>query len=179
MEVEPRSGVVGRAAELQILHEAAERARRGERSAVLLGGEAGVGKTTLVAEMACAVHADATTVLYGGCDEDITIPYRMFVETLRHLVAHAPDDWLERFDATQLAQLTGSFPSCPCGAPSSSRGSRDADAERYLLYNAVAGRSPPPRRSSHWCWCSMISTGRTGRRCSFCGTSSWHRSATS
>ena len=118
MEVEPRSGVVGRAAELQILHEAAERARRGERSAVLLGGEAGVGKTTLVAEIAHAVHADATTVLYGGCDEDITIPYRMFVETLRHLVAHAPDDWLERFDAHSSRSSPGSFPSCPCGARS-------------------------------------------------------------
>jgi class 3 adenylate cyclase/tetratricopeptide (TPR) repeat protein len=140
MDVEPRSGVVGRATELQILREAAEQARRGERSVVLLGGEAGVGKTTLVAELARAVHADATTVLYGACDEDITIPYRMFVETLRHLVVHAPDDWLERLDATQLAQLARLVPElsvrCTDLRPVAAA---DADAERYLLYNAVAG----------------------------------------
>ncbi|WP_262401668.1 AAA family ATPase [Actinomadura sp. CNU-125] len=52
----------GRTAELAALHAADARARAGEAAAVLIGAEAGGGKTRLVAEFARNLHT-----LTGGC----------------------------------------------------------------------------------------------------------------
>jgi predicted ATPase len=59
---------VGRAEELRRLEAALERACAGEPAIVLLGGEAGVGKTRLVAELAARAEEGADArVLVGGC----------------------------------------------------------------------------------------------------------------
>src|SRR3569833_3528204 len=65
-EVSP--AFVGRKAELSTLADACERARGGSPGAVLLGGEAGGGKTRLVDEFAARVRDDVL-VLAGGCLE--------------------------------------------------------------------------------------------------------------
>jgi len=49
---------------------------------VLVSGEPGVGKTSLVAQAARSVHHGGATVLYGGCDEDLAVPYKPWVEPL-------------------------------------------------------------------------------------------------
>ncbi|MEU7043150.1 AAA family ATPase [Streptomyces varsoviensis] len=60
---------VGRAAELAALADALDRAAAGEPQALLVGGEAGVGKTRLIEEfLAAARAADAVTAV-GGCVE--------------------------------------------------------------------------------------------------------------
>ena len=58
---------VGRIEELQTLEAARGRAADGEPAVVLVGGEAGVGKTRLVAELTARCAADGTRVLAGGC----------------------------------------------------------------------------------------------------------------
>ncbi|MYW63696.1 AAA family ATPase [Streptomyces sp. SID8379] len=60
---------VGRADELGILHTALARAADGEPQALLLGGEAGVGKTRLVEEFAAAACERGAVVVTGGCVE--------------------------------------------------------------------------------------------------------------
>ena len=82
---------VGREAEISLLSEAYETARAGSARAVLLGGEAGVGKTRLVNEFAARVHGDgrpAGRVLVGGCLElsSAGLPYAPFTAVLRELV---------------------------------------------------------------------------------------------
>jgi predicted ATPase len=78
---------VGRVEELQALEAARSRAADGEPAVVLVGGEAGVGKTRLVAEL-IARGADGTRVLSGGCvpvgGEEL--PYAAIVEALRTLL---------------------------------------------------------------------------------------------
>src|SRR5919108_4046166 len=59
--------LVGRVEELQTLEAARRRAADGEPAVVLVGGEAGVGKTRLVAELNTRGAADGTRVLAGGC----------------------------------------------------------------------------------------------------------------
>ena len=140
MKLVPSSGVVGRAPERDTIRRAAKAAADGEgRRVVLVGGEAGVGKTTLVAEAARAAHADGMTVLYGGCDEDVTVPYRPFVDALRHFVVNATDDWLAGFDAQRLSELARLVPEindrCPDLPPPRAT---DPDGDRYLLFGAVA-----------------------------------------
>jgi predicted ATPase len=59
--------LVGRVEELQLLEAARVRAADGEPAVVLVGGEASVGKTRLVAELTSRCAADGTRVLVGGC----------------------------------------------------------------------------------------------------------------
>ena len=75
---------VGRLEELQSLEAARVRAADGEPAVVLVGGEAGVGKTRLVAELTTRCAADGTQVLAGGCVPvgDGALPYAPIVEAL-------------------------------------------------------------------------------------------------
>jgi predicted ATPase len=79
---------VGRVEELHVLEAALGRATNSEPAVVLVGGEAGVGKTRLVAELTARCAADGTRVLTGGCVPvgDGALPYAPIVEGLRALV---------------------------------------------------------------------------------------------
>src|SRR5215203_5259054 len=80
--------LVGRVEELQVLDAARVQAANGGSAVVLLGGEAGVGKTRLVAELAARCAAEGTRVLAGGCVPvgDGALPYAPIVEALRGLL---------------------------------------------------------------------------------------------
>ena len=80
---------VGRIEELQTLEAAKVRAANGEPAVVLVGGEAGVGKTRLVAELTARCATDETRVLPGGCVpvEEGALPYAPIMAALRALVA--------------------------------------------------------------------------------------------
>ncbi|PZG20442.1 LuxR family transcriptional regulator [Nonomuraea aridisoli] len=79
---------VGREEELATLAECFEEARKGAMTAVLLGGEAGVGKTRLVQRFAEQCTALGAHVLFGGCVELSTegLAYAPFTAALRQLV---------------------------------------------------------------------------------------------
>jgi ATP/maltotriose-dependent transcriptional regulator MalT len=81
--------LVGRVEELQVLEAVRGRAAAGEPAVVLVGGEAGVGKTRLMAELTSRHVPDGTRVLVGGCVPvgDGALPYAPIVEILRALVA--------------------------------------------------------------------------------------------
>ncbi|MEU1911487.1 helix-turn-helix transcriptional regulator [Streptomyces massasporeus] len=81
--------VVGREAELDRLAGLLERARAGEARAVLLAGDAGVGKTRLLDEVAGRARGDGMTVVTGHCVDlgDVGLPYLPFTEILGVLAA--------------------------------------------------------------------------------------------
>jgi DNA-binding SARP family transcriptional activator len=87
---------VGRAAELARLARAWEAARAGRRRVVLVGGEAGIGKTRLAAEAVRAAAASGAFVLHGRCDDELPIPYGPFAEALDRHAATADPDALRR-----------------------------------------------------------------------------------
>ena len=74
--------LVGRIEELQILEAARRRAADADPAVVLVGGEAGVGKTRLVAELTSSCLADGIRVLSGGCVPvgEGALPYAPIVE---------------------------------------------------------------------------------------------------
>jgi DNA-binding CsgD family transcriptional regulator/tetratricopeptide (TPR) repeat protein len=78
---------IGRVEELQTLETARRRAADGEPAVVLVGGEAGIGKTRLVAEFTTRCTAEGTRVLAGGCVPvgGEGLPYAPLVEALRPL----------------------------------------------------------------------------------------------
>ncbi|MEV7965698.1 AAA family ATPase [Sphaerisporangium sp. NPDC088356] len=90
---------VGREAELGTLSEAFEQARKQAASAVLLGGEAGGGKTRLVTRFAEDAACTGAHILVGGCVELSTegLAYAPFTAALRQLV--------KEMGATEVAAL--------------------------------------------------------------------------
>ncbi|MGW6546136.1 helix-turn-helix transcriptional regulator [Streptomyces massasporeus] len=85
---------VGRAEELGTLHDALARAREGEPQALLVGGEAGVGKTRLVEEFAAAARDRGAVVALGGCVEIGAdgLPFAPFSTALRALRRELPGE---------------------------------------------------------------------------------------
>ncbi|HEX2172053.1 MAG TPA: AAA family ATPase [Dehalococcoidia bacterium] len=80
----PRSRLVGRDEELSLLDRAWQRAARGSGTTVFVGGEAGIGKTTLVNELARSVRAQGGRALTGHCYEfERLLPYQPIIEVLR------------------------------------------------------------------------------------------------
>jgi DNA-binding CsgD family transcriptional regulator len=80
--------LIGRRDQLAELEAAYAAARRGEPATVLLGGEAGVGKSRLAAEFAGRVRAQGGRVLIGGCLElgADGLPFAPFTAVIRDLV---------------------------------------------------------------------------------------------
>src|SRR5215208_7883735 len=74
---------VGRERELQTLHAAFESTLDGSGCVVLLGGEAGIGKTSTCQAFAAEAAQACATVLWGRCFEgDWSPPYAPWVESL-------------------------------------------------------------------------------------------------
>ncbi len=137
----PGVGVVGREEELASLSATAKAVASGEgREVVLIAGEPGQGKTTLVAEIARRAHEDGMTVLLGRCDEEVGAPYRPMQEALTHYVAHADEALLRSHVAVhggELARMVPALQQRLGDLPSPQ--STDPDTERYLLYAAAVG----------------------------------------
>jgi DNA-binding CsgD family transcriptional regulator len=78
---------IGRSAELGRLSELLEKAEQGRRAVGVIAGDAGVGKTRLLGELAGRADARGIRVLVGGCMEtgDVGLPYVPFVDAFRGL----------------------------------------------------------------------------------------------
>ena len=135
----PTVGVVGREAELATIIDAYKRTTAGEgREVLLVGGEAGLGKTTLVAEAARAVFDAGAVVLFGHCEEDLATPYQLFAEALGHYVMHAPEERLVAHVTAHGSELAGLVPALASRIPDLPPSkATDSDTERFLLFAAV------------------------------------------
>jgi predicted ATPase len=80
----PDGGLLGRDQEMATLVEALEGASSRNPSTVLIGGDAGIGKTRLLAEFAAGSGA---RVLWGGCLPlgERGVPYLPFIEMIRSM----------------------------------------------------------------------------------------------
>jgi len=76
---------------MAVLRAALETVRQGEPAAVLIGGEAGMGKTRLISEFTAAARGTGVRVLTGACLElgADGLPYSPFTAMLRDLVREA------------------------------------------------------------------------------------------
>ncbi|MBF9067369.1 helix-turn-helix transcriptional regulator [Streptacidiphilus fuscans] len=78
---------IGRGSEMAALTQALQRADGGQPQVLLIGGEAGVGKTRLLEEFQHAAEARGASVAVGGCLEIGAegLPYAPFATVLRRL----------------------------------------------------------------------------------------------
>ncbi|WP_112468953.1 helix-turn-helix transcriptional regulator [Streptomyces triticisoli] len=119
---------VGRADELSTLHEVLSRAAAGEPQALLLAGEAGVGKTRLIEEFAGAAGRHGTVVAVGGCVEIGAdgLPFAPFSTALRALRRELPEEFAAAA-AGQEEELARLLPEL--GEPPAARGTGRYDEE--------------------------------------------------
>ncbi|GAA0581722.1 LuxR family transcriptional regulator [Streptomyces crystallinus] len=100
---------VGRAGELTVLNEALARATAGEPQALLVGGEAGVGKTRLIEEFTDGACDAEAVVAVGGCVEIGAdgLPFAPFSTALRTLRRRLPEEFAAAADGQEeeLARL--------------------------------------------------------------------------
>jgi DNA-binding CsgD family transcriptional regulator/tetratricopeptide (TPR) repeat protein len=106
--------LVGRAAELALLEAALAAATAGHGGAVLVAGEAGIGKTRLVSELAeRALRGGGATVLGGRCIDLVGtgLPYLPLVEALRPLLLVLEDlHWADASTLDLVAFLARAVP---------------------------------------------------------------------
>jgi class 3 adenylate cyclase len=137
----PLAGLIGREVEMQTMTDSMKRVAAGEgRELILVSGEAGLGKTTLIAEAGRAAFNSGAYVLFGHCEEGLATPYQLFAEALGHLIAHAPEDQLlahVEVHGSELVRLAPALATRIAGLPLSK--AADADSERFLLFAAVVG----------------------------------------
>jgi DNA-binding CsgD family transcriptional regulator/tetratricopeptide (TPR) repeat protein len=99
--------LVGRSRELARLQEIRRRAAEGEARVVLIGGDAGIGKSRLVEELAERAAGDGWTVALGSCVEvgSAGLAYGPLVEVLRHLREELGNDVFADLGAARLGPL--------------------------------------------------------------------------
>jgi DNA-binding CsgD family transcriptional regulator len=127
--------LVGRSGQLSALDSALAEAANGRPSAVVVGGEAGVGKSRLVIEFADGARGAGARVLMGGCLElgADGLPFAPFTSALRDLVrdlgAAGMAELLPGGAARELARLLPEF-----GEPA---GVDDAGEARARLFEQL------------------------------------------
>ncbi len=124
--------LVGRAGQLTALDAALAEAGQGHPSAVIVGGEAGVGKSRLVREFGARARHAGARVLTGGCLElgADSLPFTPFTAVLRELVrdlgAAGVAGLLPAGSSRELARLLPEF-----GAPAGPDGAGEARARLF------------------------------------------------
>ncbi|WP_289231613.1 AAA family ATPase [Barrientosiimonas endolithica] len=143
--------LVGRDADLA---ELVERLEAGTSSVVLLGGDAGVGKTRLLTELTARAQESGALVLLGHCLDlgDSGAPYLPLVEMFTRLHHDEPE---------RVAELAQAYPGWRRCCPS-----RCVPRPRPPTRPGSSPRCSPPSarsRPSGRCWCcSRTPTGPTG-----------------
>ncbi len=127
-------GFFGRASEVAAVEDARKHAQgNGRPQLVFVAGEAGIGKTALVAQAARGAHSDGTIVLFGHSDEDLGVAYQPWIEAMTALVRDGDAAWIENLPPAQRAALARLLPDI------GDNGTRvgDRDIERLLLLEAI------------------------------------------
>ncbi len=131
-------GFVGRGDQHQALLGAWKTATADGRLAVFVGGEPGIGKTRLVKELCRAAHQEGSAVLWGSCDEELSIPYQPFVEAFRWLANTIDPDRLGELVGPLGSELSPLVPELERLVPGiGPRLSDDPETERNRLFEAA------------------------------------------
>ncbi|MCX4470877.1 AAA family ATPase [Micromonospora sp. NBC_01655] len=130
--------LVGRESELTSLYDALARTGAGESATVLVGGEAGVGKTRLLEEFGSRATGGGARLLVGQCLElgEAGLPFAPFAAALREVLRRDGPGAFEGYEA-EFARLLPELARVPAGVAAPGRPPL-SDAPRGYLFDLVA-----------------------------------------
>jgi ABC-type oligopeptide transport system substrate-binding subunit/DNA-binding SARP family transcriptional activator len=132
--------LVGREVEMAFLRDCFEKARAGRGGLVMVSGEAGVGKTRLIEELATQLRWQGVRVLWGRCYEfERLLPYQPIGEALQAVLSTTAPSELARLPSWILSELVRLVPELPekvPGLPDSE--TMPPDNEQTYLFQGVA-----------------------------------------
>ena len=143
--------LVGRAQEIASLERALDSARAGAGCGVVIGGEAGVGKSRLIAEARRRAAESGFLVVVGACFEpDRAFPYAPLVDALRSLLAPRSGTEIEDLVGPLAAEIVKLVPELTLAIPGLAPTPQlDPEAEKRRTFESLAGlltrvAAPPP-----------------------------------
>jgi hypothetical protein len=164
---------VGRLEESERVRRSWQAVGAGERQAVLVSGEPGIGKTRLASQSALEFHRDGAAILFGHCADEVGGPYAAWTEALSPLVDHLPDRALAGFVDRHGGELTRLVPALARRMPDAPAPTQtDPETERYGCDRRTAQRSS-------WIRIRLAAGSRTAQsRTPYgCSVGSWTTSA--
>ncbi len=131
--------LVGRADELDRLKQAFDEAREGAPHAVIIEGEAGVGKSRLLAELGDSAATAGARVLIGSCVElgGRGISFAPLVEVLRTLVDDLDPEEFDAVVGPARGEVVRLLPELDVSAAAAPRGEQDQARSMELLLGLV------------------------------------------
>lgn len=126
----------GRSAALQALREGWESAARGSASTAIVSGEAGAGKSRLIAELMAIAEAQGGRVMFGTTATIESEPYQPIAEALRGALPLMRFDRLEPAKVAALALLVPELRDYAPNLPNAPL--LEPERERRRLFDAVA-----------------------------------------
>ncbi len=132
--------LIGRASAVESLDRALDSARNGKGQAVTVAGEAGIGKSRLVAEMKVRVAQLDFVILQGNCFEpDRVLPYAPLLDLLRAFCAARSTEEIARESGPAAPELVKLLPELatllPDLVPTTSL---EPEQEKRRLFQALA-----------------------------------------
>ena len=131
--------LIGRTADLTALHVLIDQAKRSEEQVALISGEAGIGKSRLVAETKTYAAKQGFLLLQGNCFQaDRAFPYAPFLDLLRSCFSDSSPQ-TRHHDLAPFAQELSQFlpdvtPLIPESTPLMVSSSLDPQQERRRLF---------------------------------------------
>jgi DNA-binding CsgD family transcriptional regulator len=133
--------LIGRDTAMSAALHALGRARAGHGSALLISGEAGIGKSRLARDLVRRGQDDGCVILQGACFEtDRGHPYAPILDLVRVLSTTASAGLAAHYFAAAADELVTLFPELRSVFPDASlpRGARDPEEERRKLFHSFA-----------------------------------------
>ena len=132
---------VGRTNELAWLHELLARAGDGEPLVAVIGGEAGVGKTRLVDQLAATAREQGVRVLGGGCVPlgEEGLPFAPVIEALRGLADDLDTDELQAVAGPARQELARLVPDLAWGGETATGPAVTSQAGQGRLFELLLG----------------------------------------
>src|SRR2546428_3355344 len=134
--------LIGRAADLTAVHALIDQAKCGQGQVVLFSGEAGIGKSRLVAEGKTYALAQGFRLLHGNCfPGDVSCPYAPLLDLLRsHFASQSRTEIATELKpfAREFAQLIPALvPPLPGSAPMPPLTPLEPEQEKRRLFEAL------------------------------------------
>ena len=132
--------MIGRAQPLALLANSLDLARKGNAQTLLISGEAGIGKSRLVAEAKAQATTQGRQTLQGNCFEpDRALPYAPLIDLLRNLATSESGDEMSALAGAAAPDLVKLSPEVAARLPTVAPAPPTSpEQEKQRLFHALA-----------------------------------------